>query len=46
MGNVYMLQNSEVTVGELWLSSALRSKVVEQSDTMMVSNSDVQFYPE
>ena len=28
------------------LSSASRSEVVEQSETMTVSSSDVQFYPE
>jgi len=42
--DVYMLRNSDVTVGELQLSSASRSVVVEQSETMMVSSSDVQFY--
>ena len=41
-----MLQNSEVTVGGLQLSSASRSEVVEQSKITMVSNSDVQFYPQ
>ena len=46
VGNIYMLRNSKVTVGELQLSSALRSEVVEQSETMMVSSSNVHFYPE
>ena len=45
VGKIYMLQNSEVTVGGLQLFSASRLKVVEQSETTMVSNSDVQFYP-
>jgi len=36
----------KVTVGELQLSSTSRSKVMEQSETTMVSSSDVQFYPE
>jgi len=45
VSNVYMLGNSEVTVGGLQLSSASRVKVVEQSETMIVSSSDVQFYP-
>ena len=31
VGNVYMLRNSEVTVGGLQLSSASRSEVMEQS---------------
>jgi len=46
VGDVYMLRNSKVTVGGLQLSSASRSEVVEQSETMMVSSSDVQFYPD
>ena len=46
VSDVYMLRNSEVTVGGLQLSSASRSEVVEQSETMIISNSDVQFYPE
>jgi len=37
IGNVYMLLNSEVTVGGLQLSSASRLEVVEQSEDMMVS---------
>jgi len=41
-----MLWNSKVTVSGLQLSSASRSEVVEQSVTMMVSSSDVQFYCE
>jgi len=36
----------EFTVGRLHLSSASLSEIVEQSETTMVSNSDVQFYPE
>ena len=46
VGNVYILWNSEVTVGELQLSSALKVVVVKQSETMMDSNSHVQLYPE
>jgi len=46
IGNVYILWNSEVTVGGMQLSSASRSEIVEQSETIMVSRSDVQFYPE
>jgi len=46
VGDVYMLRNLEVIVDELQLPSASRSKVVEQSDTIMVSSSDVQFHPE
>jgi len=38
--DVYMLRNSEVTVGGLQLSSASRSEVVEQSKTVMVSSSN------
>ena len=45
VSNVYMLRNSEVTVGELQLSSALKAVVVEQSETTMDSSSDVQLYP-
>jgi len=41
IGNVYMLQNSKVIVGGLQLSSALKAAVVEQSETTMVSNSDI-----
>jgi len=46
VGNIYMLQNSEITVGGLQLFSASRSKVVKQSKTTMVSSSDVQFCSE
>ena len=46
VSNVYILQNSKVTVGELQLSSASKATVVEQSDTTMVSKSEVQLYPE
>ena len=45
VGNAYMLQNSEVKL-VVQLSSALKAKVVEQSETAIVSNSDVQLYPE
>ena len=44
-GNVYMLQNSEVTVGGLQLSLASKGVVVEQSATTMDSSSNVQLYP-
>ena len=44
--NVYMLRNSEVTVGRLQLSSASEAAAVKQSETMMDSNSNVQLYPE
>ena len=37
IGDIYMLLNSEVTVGGLQLSSASRLEVVEQSEDMMVS---------
>ena len=30
VGDVYILRNSEVTVGKLQLSSALRSEIVKQ----------------
>ena len=46
VGNVYMLRSSEVTVGGLQLSSALKVVVVKQSETTMDSSSDVQLYPE
>jgi len=46
VANVYMLRNSKVIVGGLWLSSASRLDVVEQSETTMVSSSEVQFYLE
>ena len=46
VGNVYMLWNSEVTVGELQLSSASEAVVVEQSETTIDSISDVQLYSE
>ena len=46
VGNVYMLWNSEITIGRLQLSSASRLEVVEQLVTMMVSSLDVLFYPE
>ena len=46
VNNVYMLKNSEVIVGRLQLSSASKAVVVEQSETTMDSNSDVQLYPE
>ena len=46
VGNVYLLRNSELTAGGLQLSLISTSKVVEQSETTMVSSSNVQFYPE
>ena len=46
VSNVYMLRNSEVTVGGLQLSSTSKSVVVKQSETTMDSSSDVQLYPE
>ena len=45
VSNVYMLRNSEVTVGGLQLSSASKAVVVEQSETMIDSSSNVQLYP-
>ena len=44
--NVYILRNSEVTICELQLSSASKAAVMEQSETTMVSNLDVQLYPD
>ena len=44
VGNVYMLQNSEVIVSGLQLFSASKAVVVKQSETMMDSSSDVQLY--
>ena len=44
--DVYMLRNSELIFGGLQLTSASKSEVVEQSETTMISSSDVQFYPE
>jgi len=44
--NMYMLRNSEVTVGALQLSSASKAVVVEQSESTMDLSSDVQLYPE
>ena len=41
-----MLQNLVVTVGGLQLSSTSEVTVVEQSETTIVSSSDVQLYPE
>ena len=43
--NINVLQHLKVTVGELQLFSISRLEVVEQSETMIVSSSDVQFYP-
>ena len=43
--NVYMLRNSEVTVGGLQLSLASKAVNIEQSETTMDSSSDVQLYP-
>ena len=45
VGNVYMLQNSKVTVDGLQLSSASKVTVVEQLETTMISSSDVKLYP-
>ena len=45
VGNVYMLQNSKVTVDGLQLFSASEAVVVKQSETTMDSSSDVQLYP-
>jgi len=39
--NVYTLRNSEVTVGGLLLTSASKAVVVEPSETMMDSSSDI-----
>ena len=44
VSNIYMLQNSEVTVSGLQLFSVSRSKVLKQSEITIVSSSDVQFY--
>ena len=41
VGNVYMLQNLKVIVSGLQLFSASKATVVEQSENMMVSSSDV-----
>jgi len=46
VSNVYMSRNSKVTIDGLQLSSASKSEVVEQSETTMVSISDIQSYPE
>ena len=46
VSNVYILRNSEVTIGGLQLSSVLKIVVMKQSETMMDSSSDVQLYPE
>jgi len=45
VGNVYMLWNSEATVGKLQLFSASNAEVVKQSKTTMDSSLDVQLYP-
>jgi len=45
VGNVYMLRNLKVTVGELQLSSASKVVIVEQSETTIDSSSDDQLYP-
>ena len=44
-GNVYMLRNSEVTVGGLQLFLTSKAAIVKQSETMIVSSSEVQLYP-
>ena len=41
-----MLQNLDVTVGGLQLSSASKAMIVEQLETTMDSSLDVQLYPE
>ena len=46
VSDIYMLRNLKVIVGGLQLYSASRAEVVEKMKTMMVSSSDVQFYPE
>ena len=46
VGDVYMLRNLKVTVGELQLSSASEAVIVEQSETTIDSSSDVQLYSE
>jgi len=45
VGNMYVLQNSEVTIGRLQLPSASKAAIVEQSETTMVLSLDVQLYP-
>jgi len=45
VSNVHMLKNSKVTAGGSQLSSASEVTVVEQSETMIVSSSDVQLHP-
>jgi len=42
VGNAYMLQNLKVMVGGLQLSSASEAAVEEQSETMMISSSNIQ----
>ena len=44
VGNVYMLQNSKVTVGRLQLSLASKAMVMKQSEITMVLSSGVQLY--
>jgi len=39
--NVYMLRNSEVTVGGVLLTSTSKAVVMEPSETMMDSSSDI-----
>jgi len=46
VGKMYMLRNSEVTVGGLQLSSISEAVVMEQSEIMVDWSSDVQFYLE
>jgi len=46
VNNVYMLQNSNVTVRGLQLSSASEATIMEQSETTIILSSDVQLYPE
>ena len=45
IGNMYMLQNSEVSVGGLQLSSASEVAVVEQSETTMFQTQMFSYTP-
>ena len=44
--NMYMLRNSKFTVSGLQISSASKTVVVKQSESIVDSRSDVQLYPE
>jgi len=46
VNNMYMLQNSNVTVRGLQLSSASEATIMEQSKTTIILSSDVKLYPE